>query len=85
MSAGPRAKHGCKAPGCRARIDLSRLMCPPHWGAVPADLRRAVLTAWKAYQRAERGEDLQLVLDAAEALRRAQRAAIDAVAAGGAS
>lgn len=42
-----RGRHECAAPGCRAQVDLRRLMCKHHWFALPDRLRAAV---WRTYR-----------------------------------
>ena len=37
----------CEAPGCREEIRRGRLMCRPHWFALPYHLRREITAAWK--------------------------------------
>ena len=56
-AAGP--KHDCAAEGCTRRVPLKLLMCRPHWGALPAELRRAV---WATYRR---GQEIDLKLSPA--------------------
>lgn len=35
-------------PGCRVRIDPSRLMCRSHWYLVPKQLRDQVWATWRS-------------------------------------
>jgi hypothetical protein len=42
-----RRTHACRVPGCRARIGTARLMCRPHWHAVPKPLRDRVWVTWR--------------------------------------
>lgn len=41
----------CAHPTCSTQIRDGYLMCPPHWGQVPAQLRHAVLDTLTAYRR----------------------------------
>lgn len=43
----PRPPSVCDAPGCKVEIPRGRLMCRPHWFAVPRPLRLAISAAWK--------------------------------------
>lgn len=45
------AKHNCQAVGCPKVITTTKLMCPPHWATVPADLRSEVYATFRAYER----------------------------------
>lgn len=62
----------CPIEGCTRKPGVGKLMCGPHWGAVPPDLQRAVYAALRVY-RAGRGADRF------DALRAAQAAAIESV------
>jgi len=51
LAALPRASR-CPVPGCRARIDPSRLMCRGHWYLVGKPLRDEVWATWRSGQGA---------------------------------
>lgn len=42
--------HECRAVACDVTVSAGKLMCRTHWSMVPADLRRAVLVAWRSRQ-----------------------------------
>ena len=42
---GSRAPTICDAPGCSSEIPRSRLMCRPHWFALPIHLRREIIAS----------------------------------------
>jgi hypothetical protein len=44
---GP-GSHLCPAPGCPQHVSADRLMCRPHWYAVPKPLRDAVWATWQS-------------------------------------
>jgi hypothetical protein len=44
--------HECPVRGCSAVVDDARLMCKPHWFAVPGILRREI---WGAYRKRDAG------------------------------
>jgi hypothetical protein len=44
--------HTCKAPGCKAMIPTSKLMCHMHWCRVPAALQNAVNDTWRKGNKA---------------------------------
>lgn len=45
-----RQPHLCHADGCTEPCPPRMLMCRPHWSAVPADRKRAVLDAYQPGQ-----------------------------------
>lgn len=45
-------RHECHAEGCHTPCHPSRLMCLPHWKAVPKDLQDRVLKTYQAGQEA---------------------------------
>lgn len=55
----PRLMRGrpCAANGCVSLVERGKLMCRPHWFALPAAMRSAIMNAWagrhmQAYQEA---------------------------------
>lgn len=48
--------HECPAPGCVTRVRREQLACPPHWYAIPADLRERLWRAWRRGTDAEHAE-----------------------------
>jgi hypothetical protein len=40
--------HLCPAGDCPVRVRADRLMCAPHWSAVPKPLRDAVWATWRS-------------------------------------
>lgn len=63
-----RGRHECAAPGCRAQVDLRRLMCKHHWFALPDRLRAAVWRTYRPGQETRGGATKEYV----EAVRAAQ-------------
>lgn len=53
-TAGQRT-HECAAERCGVRIGTHLLMCPRHWGMLPAPLRRDVTARWSQVQEGELG------------------------------
>lgn len=50
-------RHNCTAVGCKLIISTAKLMCPAHWGKVPADLQREVYATFRAYEKACAGDE----------------------------
>lgn len=50
-------RHNCTAVGCKLIISTAKLMCPAHWGKVPADLQREVYATFRAYEKACDGDE----------------------------
>ena len=59
--------HRCPAPGCNLLVPNRLLACSPHWGALPVDVRRAILAAYRPGQT---------VATASEAWKQANRQAM---------
>jgi len=70
LAALPRASR-CPVPGCRARIDPSRLMCRGHWYLVAKPLRDRVWATWRSGQGALGREHQDAVLMAIDACQEA--------------
>jgi hypothetical protein len=47
----PPVDHECRATGCKARIPLGRLMCKPHWFALPKALQNGINATWRNVRR----------------------------------
>jgi hypothetical protein len=60
-------RHECPVPGCRVMLPRARLMCRPHWYAVPTELRLRLNDAWTAARWAEYLELRTQAIDAAAA------------------
>lgn len=50
-------KRACRWPGCPKRVDPAMWSCKPHWFALPAAFRNAILAAYQPGQE----DDLTLV------------------------
>jgi hypothetical protein len=57
-----RPHASCPVPGCGELIDLSRLMCRPHWYLVPKELRDWVWATWRSGEGAFSREHQDAVL-----------------------
>jgi hypothetical protein len=64
----PGRLHQCPGPACKIQLPRAKLMCPPHWGQVPALQQREVYASW------DRGRGI-----CTERYAAARRAAIEAV------
>lgn len=56
--------HPCPAPGCRSIVSATRLLCRPHWHAVPKPLRDAVWRTWRSGAGAGSPEHQAAIADA---------------------
>lgn len=71
--------HDCKATGCSIQVPRAKAFCPKHWEKLPAELKRALVTAYTDWTRGDdplprntpRGAPRQL--PSVEKLREAQR------------
>lgn len=55
----------CPIKDCPRKPGRDKLMCSPHWGAVPPDLQRRVYNTYRAWLRDLRNRDLMLEYRAA--------------------
>ncbi|MDH4743128.1 hypothetical protein OMP43_03745 [Sphingomonas sp. CBMAI 2297] len=53
MKSRTRPKSICHAPECAEEISCGKLMCRPHWFALPRPLRQAISSAWKERRLAD--------------------------------
>ncbi len=53
MKSRTRPTTVCHAPGCAEEISRGKLMCRPHWFALPGPLRQAISSAWKERRLAD--------------------------------
>jgi hypothetical protein len=63
---GP-GSHLCPARGCRTAVSPDRLMCRPHWYAVPKPLRDAVWATWRSGAGAGTADHTAAILAAIDA------------------
>lgn len=69
------ASHRCAAHGCRLKVSKAFLMCPAHWGCLPAEIRDRVTRYYRPGRPlSEQFEEYRVaVRHAIEALRGRQR------------
>lgn len=60
--------HQCPAPGCKAEIKASKLMCADDWGQVPEPLQQEVYAAWNRGKGRGTLRHLQAMMAAVEAV-----------------
>jgi hypothetical protein len=47
MTRAARPARACSAPGCSIEVPRGKLMCRPHWFALPRPLRTEINAAWR--------------------------------------
>lgn len=72
----PVTDHPCPVRGCQTWVGNELLMCGPHWGKVPPELRRAVNSAWRALNHAD-DDDLKALVKPYQEARAAAIAFVD--------
>ena len=58
--------HGCHWPGCAAQVPPAMWGCKPHWYSLPATIRNAIWSAYRAGQEKD-GIVSRAYIDAARA------------------
>lgn len=44
------ATHACGAPGCNKQIQLGHFLCGNHFGRLPKEVQRDIVTAYRDFQ-----------------------------------
>ena len=62
-------EHTCHATGCTRVVPPSRLMCLPHWRAVPREIQARVWATYRPGQEVTKDPSPEYLEAAAEAVR----------------
>lgn len=68
--------HKCYVRGCQTKIEMSMLMCGPHWKLVPRTMQDDIWREWRKVQASRRDDPTYVLHDEYIAAINAARAAV---------